>query len=62
MQKKYLRGQQNLSDYTGNKEEVKRQTVIEYLQEMRLKTNVTLNEKEKVLPLTKVTEPIHENE
>lgn len=51
-----------MSDYTGNKEEVKRQTVIEYLQEMRLKTNVTLNEKEKVLPLTKVTEPIHENE
>lgn len=51
-----------MSDYTGNKEEVKRQTVIEYLQEMRLKTNVTLNEKEKVLPPTKVTEPIRENE
>lgn len=38
--------------YMKNKE-VKRQTVIEYLRE---------KEKEKVLPPTKVTEPIRENE
>lgn len=50
-----------MKDFMENKEEVKRQTVYEYLQEMRTKKMV-LNEKEMVLPPTKVSEPIRENE
>ena len=51
-----------MKDCMENKEEVKRQTVYEYLQEMRLTKSMLSEEKEKVLPPTKVTEPIHENE
>lgn len=49
-----------MKGYMKNKEEVKRQTVFEYLQEMRTK-RMALNEKEKVLrTTTATTEPNHE--
>ena len=44
-----------------NEKQVKRQTVIEYLQEIGVDTRMILFENEKVLPPTKVTEPIRKH-
>ena len=61
MQNPSWKGQQSWNDCMENEKQVKRQTVIEYMKEIGVDTSMILFENEKVLPPTKVTEPIRKH-